>query len=250
LLGVDPGISSALPRQDDDKAQLLSDLHALNLWELRPEEPLPLETWLVNAEALATPRKEAQVFSTALAELHGNGPDGSGPRPPDEAAPSGWHANVAPLAVLVVVLVGPGFGTYDTRPSAVMRAFVYRDIKPENAFIAGSDSWPGTPMCAFVHRDTKPENVFVAGAVVATLDPSDRTTSALWARARGRATRSSFAATTVRPALRTISARVRASRRLRRIGHATTSSATSASRGFDVVVSQVERSTVEAEISG
>jgi hypothetical protein len=71
LLGIDPHLVASLPSAPNPAAQILSDLSALNEIGQLTDGTIPLQIWLMNAEALTGPRREGEVFRRALAAIDG-----------------------------------------------------------------------------------------------------------------------------------------------------------------------------------
>jgi hypothetical protein len=72
LGGLAPSLSADLPAAGTPKAQVLSDLHALN----SHPRPAALEQWLENAIALSSARPQASVFQEAWSALRAAASDG------------------------------------------------------------------------------------------------------------------------------------------------------------------------------
>jgi hypothetical protein len=68
MAGTRPDFVATLPSATNQAAQTLSDLHALNEIESLADGSCPLSTWLLNATALAGPRKEAWILKAFLNE--------------------------------------------------------------------------------------------------------------------------------------------------------------------------------------
>ena len=69
VAGIDPRFVASLPRHANQAAQILADLHTLNVTGVLTDGTFPLRTWLRNAVALAGPRVEGRTFELALRQL-------------------------------------------------------------------------------------------------------------------------------------------------------------------------------------
>ncbi len=67
--GIPPAFVDSLPTSPSPTTQLLSDLHTLNTLEALADGAVPLRTWLTNALALTSIRRESAVFQHALDRL-------------------------------------------------------------------------------------------------------------------------------------------------------------------------------------
>jgi Effector-associated domain 5/Effector-associated domain 1 len=81
LGGLDASFKAGLPTHPSPAAQLLSDLHALNDTEALADGTVPLRTWLTNARALTSSRRESAVFQYALDQIAPPSPGGGGGEP-------------------------------------------------------------------------------------------------------------------------------------------------------------------------